>query len=96
MRLHQRGMTLLEMMVTISIVVILVTTGVPGMIELIRDTKQSTYVMDIVSHLNYARTEAIKRGRMVTVCPSNDGAACLGVARWHSGWITFADAIDPA
>lgn len=89
---RERGVTLLETMVAVLIAAILATLAVPGMLELIRDARQSGYVMDMVSHLNHARSEAIRRGSKITVCPSLDGVACLGAGQWHAGWITFVDA----
>lgn len=87
----QLGMTLLEMAFTLAIAIVLVTVAVPGMLDWIRDVRQDTGVLDMVSYLNYARSEAVKRGYRVTVCPSEDGARCLGQAIWEKGWIAFDD-----
>ncbi len=40
-----------------------------------------------------ARSEAVRRGVTVTVCPSSDGAACSadGSVDWSAGWIVFTD-----
>jgi type IV fimbrial biogenesis protein FimT len=41
--------------------------------------------------LQLARAEAIKEGRTVTVCQSNDGANCSNSTSWQGGWIVFSD-----
>jgi type IV fimbrial biogenesis protein FimT len=88
---RERGVTLLEAMVVVSIAAILAVLAVPGMLELIWDARQEASAMDMYLHLNYARSESIRRGYRVAVCPSRDGASCLGAAIWESGWIVFAD-----
>jgi len=39
----------------------------------------------------FARTEAVKRGTSVTICPSTDLAACTTTNVWQNGWIVFSD-----
>ena len=62
-----RGFTLVELMVTIAVVAILATVAVPGFRDLIRNNRVTAQTNEIVSALNFGRTEAIKRGRSVTV-----------------------------
>jgi type IV fimbrial biogenesis protein FimT len=90
-RFAQRGITLVETMVTVSIVAILAATAVPGMAELIRDTRRNASVSDIVTALNLARSESVRRGGPVTVCPSVNGVDCTGDVLWETGWMVFAD-----
>ena len=78
-------------MVTLAIAAILLTLGVPGMTEFVRDVRRDARVSDLVVALNYCRSEAIKLGHEVTLCPSADGATCVGKAEWEHGWIVFAD-----
>ncbi|MEA3277713.1 MAG: GspH/FimT family protein, partial [Pseudomonadota bacterium] len=53
-------------------------------------------VNELVSTLNLARSEAIKRGDRITVCKSADGAACTGSGGWDQGWIVFVDSDSDA
>ena len=43
--------------------------------------------------INFARTEAIKRGQSITLCKSTTGDACSTVNTifWENGWIAFVD-----
>ena len=59
-----------------------------GFIQANRLTAQTN---DLVTVLNYARSEAIKRGVRVTLCSSNNGTSCLGSTTWDTGWIAFID-----
>lgn len=62
-----RGFTLLELMVAIAVLAILATVGVPSFRELIQNNRVTTQTNELVSALNFARTEAVKRGRNVEV-----------------------------
>lgn len=97
---YEVGVTLLETMVTVSIAAILLATGIPGMIDFVQDTRRGVVMYDIVSYLNFTRSEAIKRRQRITLCPSKDGLACTGKTAWESGWMSFVDAdsdgvVDP-
>ena len=89
---HHPGFTLIEMMVVIVIVVILATVVVPSFTSSMEKAKLKTQMGDFVSALDYARSESIKRGARVTMCPSSDQATCGGVGvNWEDGWISFVD-----
>ncbi|MCI0655295.1 MAG: GspH/FimT family pseudopilin [Methylococcaceae bacterium] len=87
-----RGFTLVESIVTLSVVALLLTIGIPGFRELISDNRMITQYNDFVSALNSTRSEAIKRGLGVTICKRNAaGSACNNRGNWEDGWIIFTD-----
>lgn len=85
------GFTLIELMVTLAVAAIILSTAVPGFRQLIQSNKVAASINEFVSALHLARSEAIKRGKDVTVCKSSDGAACATTGGWEQGWIVFVD-----
>lgn len=81
------GFTLIEMMVTITIVAILAAAAVPSFQQLIANQRIKTASFDLFSALNYARSEAIKRNASVTL-----RAGATGDGLWSTGWRL----VDPA
>jgi type IV fimbrial biogenesis protein FimT len=86
-----RGITLVETLVVISILGILAAIAVPSFKATIERNRREAYANQIFEDLALARSEAIKRGVPVTVCPSTDGAGCSGSTSWATGWITYVD-----
>lgn len=88
---RQAGGTLMEAMVTIAVAAVILTVGVPSLLNVVQDQRLSAALTEIVASLKVARSEAIKRGMRVTVCPSVDRRRCRDSAVWESGWIVFVD-----
>ena len=87
----QSGLTLIELLVTLAISAVLVSLSVPSFRTLIQRNRIASEVNFFVGDLQFARSEAIKRGLPVTLCVSNDGSTCADANTWHQGWVVFSD-----
>lgn len=88
----QRGFTLIELMMVIAVMVVLVPISVSSLAEITDSIKLTSASNSLLSHILYARTEAIKRNNRVVLCKSTDGVACAAAGGWEQGWILFHDA----
>lgn len=88
------GFTLIELLVTISIAVILATVAIPSFQSFYRDNRLGSQSNDLIASLNLAKSEAIRRGVWVTVCPAASATACGTSGDWNQGWIVFANIKD--
>jgi type IV fimbrial biogenesis protein FimT len=91
---HSRssGVTLLEMMTTLTVVAILSGIAAPSFSGMLRDNERTAAVNSFIHALYLARSEAIKRGAIVSLCKSADGETCSNrVADWNSGWMVFVN-----
>ena len=88
---RQRGFTLIELIITLAIAVIVMAIGVPSFQEMMRNNRAATHANEILTGLNFARSEAVKRGVIVSLCPSADQASCSGADDWAGGWIAFVN-----
>lgn len=86
---NKNGFTLIELMVTLSVLAILLTIAVPNLQMFIQNSRLMSQTAGLVGDLNFARSEAIKRGGAVNICASADGATCSGAVTWETGWIVF-------
>ena len=86
---HAAGFTLLELMITLIVIGTLLAVGVPGFFDTIRSNRAAANANELVTALGIARSEAIRRGTRITLCPTTNGAGCNGV--WTQRWMLFAD-----
>ena len=88
----QRGITLFEILVVMSIVAVLMAVGIPSFKYVTNANRISAEVNGLLGDMQFARSEAIKEGVPVSVCVSSDGLACLANdTNWNKGWIVFTD-----
>ena len=87
---HAKGVTLIELMVTLAIMAILAVFAVPAFRDSIRRNQVASSSNALLADLSYARTEAASRGLIVSVCPSSDGQTCLATTTYDTGWMVYA------
>lgn len=86
------GITLLELITTLAVAAVALAIVVPGWTALTQRSQLTSTANQVLAHLRYARSEAVTRGRMVSMCPSDDGSSCSGNAfGWQHGYIVFDD-----
>lgn len=88
---HKRGFTLIETITTLSVACILLVIGIPSFKSVIQNSRMAAARNSITTHLNLARSEAVKRGIDVVLCPSINGLVCKNTMRWDDGFIMFTD-----
>jgi type IV fimbrial biogenesis protein FimT len=88
--LHQRGFNIIELMLGITVLGVLLGLGVPSFTEMIRTNRLVEQSNGMITALNYARSEALKRGFRVSLCPGS-ATACLGGTDWNVGILVFTD-----
>ena len=85
------GFTLIELMITLAIVGILLTVGVPSLKTFMQGNQLIASSNELVSALHVARSEAIKLNSRVSICESSNGTSCSNTGSWKNGWIVFVD-----
>ena len=95
---RQRGFTLSEALMALAIAGFLVALAAPSLRNLTLNNRMASGVNTLMSSLHVTRSEAIKRGQTVTLCPSGDGRTCAGADSdytwWHKGALLFVDSND--
>lgn len=94
-----QGFTLIELMVTMAVAAILLTQAVPSFRAMIANNRITSQVNELVTSINYGRSEAAKLNQSVVLCrstnPTSASPSCdtsAGNAKfWSNGWLVFAD-----
>jgi prepilin-type N-terminal cleavage/methylation domain-containing protein len=101
--MHERGFTMVEVLVVMTISAILLAMAIPSFEWFIRTNRVSSATNSMLAAMDLARSEAVRRNGVVTVCRSTNAdapnPACSSGAAggyadndWASGWIVFAKA----
>lgn len=86
-----RGLSLIELMVTIAVLAVLLAVGVPSFAALARQWRQDAAVEAFVGDLRLARSTATRTSRPVVVCANSGTGSCATGTDWAGGWLVFSD-----
>jgi type IV fimbrial biogenesis protein FimT len=80
------GFTLIESMVAVSLMAVLLMIAVPSFNNAALGSQLRASANDLAAAAFLARSEAIKRNAVVTLCMSEDGESCSVSGGWEQGW----------
>jgi type IV fimbrial biogenesis protein FimT len=87
--------TLLELLITVAIVSILALVAFPSLTSYSQDGAMVANANALLGSLKLARSEAITRGKRVSVCPSSNALSATTpsceASDWKVGWVTWVD-----
>lgn len=78
-----KGFSLVELMIVMVILAVLATISAPWLGQFIRDQRVKSASFELNSTLAFARSEAVKRARTVTLTP-------IDSTNWALGWVVTA------
>lgn len=84
------GFTLVEVMVTLAVLIVVLSTGVPSFGAQVKNNRLVTENHALRTVLGAARSEAQAQRTTVTVCRSANATDCSG-GDWGEGYIAFVD-----
>ena len=91
---YQRGMTLIELMIGVGIFALLMTMAIPSVTQYIQNTHIRTAADSIVSGMQLAKSEALKRNAQVRFQLVNDLTGGCNLAANGESWVVSLD--DPS
>ncbi|MEO6927683.1 MAG: GspH/FimT family pseudopilin, partial [Casimicrobiaceae bacterium] len=90
MPVRSRGFSLLELMITITVMAILLAIAVPSFRDVIHRNQVSSASNALLASISYARNEAITRGQLVSMCPGNKTSGCVAASKiYDQGWMVY-------
>ena len=90
---NQSGFTLYELMITLLIVGVVLSLGIPNMSAYTKNSRMTSTANDLHASFQLARSEASRAKTNITICASANSMAadanCGGT--WDQGYIVFID-----
>lgn len=89
-----KGFTLIEVVVTVSVMSTLLAVGLPAFVALLENQRTSAALASLVSQMSHARLAAVKHRKPTILCPSTSGTECDAGTDWSGGWLMFVERGD--
>jgi len=85
------GLTLIELLVTLSIVAVIAVAGVPALRSLVMSQRMTAQINGFVHAVFFAKQSAHTRQADTVICKSSTGRRCEPDADWSDGWLLFVN-----
>lgn len=94
------GFTLVELFIALAVAAVLLTLAAPAFLDTIARARLDSASSSLVGAIQLARSEAVKRARLATLCSRSENVdgdpVCGDDDDWADGWIVFADGVADA
>ena len=85
-----KGFTMIELIITMTIVGIMVALAAPGMQSFVSNNRLTTQVNELLTDISHARSEAIIRSTTAGVCVTDVGGdTCVSSGNWANGRLVY-------
>ncbi len=91
MRRFANGYSLYELIMTLGLIGLILTLGLPSFGNIVANQRLRTEVDAVFHAIHLARKESIVRRRVVSICPTVDRQVCTAGTDWSVGWMTFVN-----
>ncbi len=84
-----KGFTLVEVVITLTVASILVALAAPSLWQLFGQNRLTSQTNELIADINLSRSEAVKRVTTAGVCATAvNGTSCSG-SNWANGWMVY-------
>jgi len=85
------GYSLYELAMTLALVALILTLGLPSFGAIVASHRLRVEVDQLFHAVHLARKESVVRRRVMTICPTRNGADCGPRSDWSEGWMLFVN-----
>lgn len=89
--MRTEGLTLIELLVTLTIVSVIAMAGVPTLRDLVLAQRMTSSLNGFVHSIFLAKHSAHTRKTETVICKSPTGRRCEPDADWSDGWLVFVN-----
>lgn len=89
MHATDKGYSLLELLLTITVAALILALGIPSFAALNARHAQRVELNALFHAVHLARKASIMRKQVVSLCPSADGRSCTPGQDWSGGFLVF-------
>lgn len=86
---YQRAYSLLELLITISVMALLMGSAAPSLISQLQKSRQIDTINQMHAHLNYAREKATSSRSVISLCTGHN--TCAETRTWQEQMLIFQD-----
>lgn len=87
----QLGFSVIELMLTLVIAAIILGVGMPAFAHMIKQTSSVAAGNRLTGLINYIRGEAVQKGKIITLCGTEDFRKCMRSRDWGNRLMVFND-----
>ena len=89
--MRANGLTLIELLVTLTLVAVILGAGVPAFRDLVMNQRMTAQINGLVHAVFLAKQSAHSKQSHTVICKSSTGRRCERDADWSDGWLVFAN-----